>query len=46
MRTVIQRVSNAGVTIEGNLKASIGKGLLVFIGMEDSDSTEDIEWLK
>jgi len=45
MRTVIQRVTRAGVTIDGKLKASIGKGLLVLVGVEDSDSVDDIEWL-
>ena len=45
MRTVIQRVTTAGVTIEGKLKSSIDKGLLVLVGIEDSDSKDDIEWL-
>ena len=45
MRTVIQRVTRAGVTIDGKLKASISKGLLVLVGIEDSDSIDDIEWL-
>ncbi len=45
MRVVIQRVSEAGVTINGAVKASIGKGLLVLAGMEDADNQEDIEWL-
>ncbi len=45
MRVVIQRVSEAGVTINGAVKASIGKGLLVLAGIEDADSQEDIEWL-
>lgn len=45
MRTVIQRVTEASVTIEGNLKSSIGKGLLVLVGIEDRDKEEDIEWL-
>jgi len=45
MRTVIQRVTTAGVTIEGRLKASIDRGLLVLVGIEDSDSKDDIEWL-
>lgn len=45
MRVIIQRVSRAGVTIDGNLKASIGGGLLVFAGMEDSDTQEDAAWL-
>ncbi len=45
MRTVIQRVSKASVTINGKVHAQIGTGLLVLIGMEDADTYEDIEWL-
>lgn len=45
MRAVIQRVSRASVTIEGNVNASIGKGLLVLLGIEDADTEEDISWL-
>lgn len=45
MRAVIQRVSRASVTINAHCKASIGKGLLVFIGIEDADTREDIDWL-
>jgi D-tyrosyl-tRNA(Tyr) deacylase len=45
MRTLIQRVSSASVQIDGNVKSSIGIGLLVFVGMEESDGHEDIEWL-
>lgn len=45
MRAVIQRVSKASVTIEGKVNAQIGWGLLVLLGIEDADSTEDIEWL-
>jgi D-tyrosyl-tRNA(Tyr) deacylase len=45
MRTVIQRVTRASVTIDGALKAAIEGGLLVFIGIEDADGPEDIEWL-
>lgn len=45
MMVVIQRVSSASVTIEGNLKSSIGNGLLVLVGIEDADSQEDIDWL-
>ena len=45
MRAVIQRVSEASVTIEGRKVASIGKGLLVLIGIEDTSSQEDITWL-
>ena len=45
MRVVIQRVSRAGVTIDNIIRASILKGLLVLVGIEDSDTAEDIEWL-
>jgi len=45
MRAVIQRVSEAGVVIDNNLHAAIGGGLLVLIGIEDSDTSEDIKWL-
>ena len=45
MRVVIQRVSEAGVTINGNVKAAIGKGLLVLAGIEDADTKDDVEWL-
>jgi D-tyrosyl-tRNA(Tyr) deacylase len=45
MRTVIQRVSEASVTIDGAMKSSIQTGLLILLGIEDEDNTEDIEWL-
>ena len=45
MRAVIQRVSEASVTIEGKVKSKIGQGLLVLLGIEDADTREDIEWL-
>jgi len=45
MRIVIQRVSKASVVVEGKLEGSIGQGLLVFLGIEDADSEEDILWL-
>lgn len=45
MKAVIQRVTEASVTINGNVKSSIGAGLLILIGVEDADTTEDIEWL-
>lgn len=45
MRLVIQRVSEASVSIGGTLKAAIGKGLMVLVGIEDADTDEDIEWL-
>ena len=45
MKVVVQRVSQASVTINGKIKSSIGLGLLVLLGIEHSDSQEDIEWL-
>lgn len=45
MRAVIQRVSEASVTIEGVKKAEIGSGLLILLGIEDADSDEDITWI-
>ena len=45
MRALIQRVSDASVTIDNQLKSSIQQGLLVLIGIEDSDTNEDSEWL-
>ena len=45
MRIVIQRVSHASVTIEGHCKSSIGKGMLILVGIEESDGQEDIDWL-
>jgi len=45
MRVVIQRVIHASVTIEGKIKSNIGNGLLIFVGIEDRDTNEDIEWL-
>ncbi len=45
MRAVIQRVSQASVSINDMVKAEIGSGLLVLIGIEDGDNSEDIEWL-
>lgn len=45
MKAVIQRVSEASVTIEGKKVADIRKGLLILLGIEDADSKEDIDWL-
>lgn len=45
MRIVIQRVTHSSVTIDGHVKGSIGPGLLVFVGIEDADTAEDIEWI-
>lgn len=45
MKAVIQRVSQASVTIDGTIKSSIALGLLVLLGIEDADTDEDIIWL-
>ena len=45
MKTVIQRVSSASVTIDSKVVADIQKGLLVLVGIEDADNQEDINWL-
>lgn len=45
MRVVIQKVSEAKVTIDNKVVASIGRGLLVLLGIEDADTDEDIDWL-
>ena len=45
MRAVIQRVTHASVTIEGQKKAEIGNGFLILLGIEQSDNQEDIDWL-
>jgi D-tyrosyl-tRNA(Tyr) deacylase len=45
MKAVIQRVSQSTVTIEGEIFASIQKGLLILVGIEEADTKEDIEWL-
>lgn len=45
MRVVIQRVSSASVSVGGNKVGVIGKGLLVLLGIEDSDTAEDVAWL-
>jgi len=45
MRVVIQRVSQASVTIEGNVKASIGKGFMILVGIGDDDNQNDIDYL-
>ena len=45
MRVVIQRVANASVTVEAKVVAEIQKGLLVFVGIEEADSQEDLDWL-
>lgn len=45
MRLLIQRVKRASVTIDGREHSHIGKGLLVLVGIENSDTQEDIDWL-
>lgn len=45
MRAVIQRVGNASVSIEGNVKAQIGNGFLVLLGVCEEDTMEDVDWL-
>ncbi|HEY9007092.1 MAG TPA: D-aminoacyl-tRNA deacylase [Ohtaekwangia sp.] len=45
MIAVIQRITSSSVTIDNKIKASIGKGLLVLVGIEDADTQEDIDWL-
>ncbi len=45
MRAVIQRVSRASVTVEGQLKGAIGQGLVVLLAIEEVDGPEDVEWL-
>lgn len=45
MRAVVQRVSKASVTIEGNVKSAIGQGFLIFLGVCEEDTMEDVNWL-
>lgn len=45
MRALIQRVSKASVQIDQNLKSEIGKGVLILLGIEDADDSDDVEWL-
>ena len=45
MRVVIQRVSHASVTIEGKVKGAIKEGLMILVGIEETDNEEDIAWL-
>jgi D-tyrosyl-tRNA(Tyr) deacylase len=45
MRVVLQRVSEASVTIEGKVRSEIKNGLLILLGIEEADSQEDINWL-
>ena len=45
MRIVIQRVSKASVTIADKVKSAIGKGYLILLGIEETDSSADVDWL-
>ena len=45
MRIVIQRVSEASVTVDDNITGAISAGLLVLVGIEDADTEEDIQWI-
>ncbi|WP_308273242.1 D-aminoacyl-tRNA deacylase [Prevotella sp.] len=45
MRTVIQRVQHASVTINGSIKSNIGNGFLLLLGIEATDTSEDVDWL-
>ena len=45
MRTVIQRVQHASVAIDGIVKSSISNGLLLLLGIEEADTSEDVDWL-
>lgn len=45
MRIVIQRVSHTSVTIEGEVKSAIRQGYLILLGIEESDTSEDVDWL-
>jgi D-aminoacyl-tRNA deacylase len=45
MRVVIQRVSEASVTIDGIIKSAIKQGFLILLGIEETDTDEDIQWL-
>ncbi len=45
MKVVVQRVANASVEVDTLVVAKIGKGLLLLVGIEDADNSEDVEWL-
>lgn len=45
MRVVIQRVTEASVTVDNSITGSIQQGLLVLVGIEDADTTDDVVWL-
>lgn len=45
MRAVVQRVKRASVTVDGKVVGSIGSGVLILLGIEAADASEDIDWL-
>lgn len=45
MKIVIQRVSSASVTIDGQVKSAIGKGYMILLGVAEGDTSEDVDWL-
>ena len=45
MRSVIQRVARASVSVDGEVKSSIGSGILVLLGVEEEDTQKDVDWL-
>ena len=45
MRATIQRVTTASVTVDGKVISEISNGLLIFLGIEDADTADDIKWL-
>lgn len=45
MRAVIQRVTEASVSIDGEIKSKIGPGLMILVGIEEADTQEDVDWL-
>ena len=45
MRALIQRVKEASVTIDGKVKSAIQSGMLIFLGIEDADNNQEVEWL-
>lgn len=45
MRAVIQRVSEASVTIDGQIKSAIGTGFMILLGIKEEDNEEDVDWL-
>ncbi len=45
MRAILQRVTQASCTVDGNITGQIDNGLLVLLGIEDADTEEDVEWL-